>query len=93
MATGSRTILLSRWRDGGRTSHDLVREFVRELPYRSASQAWQRSVRLAVSSDLAWNLEPRIKELPPDTPPMRAEHPLFWAGYLLVDTGVVPKSD
>jgi len=34
MSTGSRTILLSRWRDGGRTSYDLVREFVRELPHR-----------------------------------------------------------
>ena len=49
MSTGTRTILLSRWRDGGRTSYDLMREFVRELPHRSASDAWQRSVQLAIA--------------------------------------------
>ncbi len=91
MATGTRTILLSRWRDGGRTSYDLVREFVRELPHRAASDAWQRSVRLAESADLDLSLEPRIKDVPPETPSMKAEHPFFWGAYLLVDTGVVPK--
>ncbi len=59
MATGSRTILLSRWRDGGQTSFDLVREFVRELPHRSASSAWQRSIRLAITRELDPNTEPR----------------------------------
>ena len=93
MATGSRTVLLSRWRDGGRTSHDLVREFVRELPHRAASQAWQRSVRLASSADLAWNQEPRIKDVPPDTPPITAQHPFFWGGYMLIDRGVEPVDD
>ena len=29
--------------------------------------------------------------VPPETPPMPAEHPFFWGGYMLVDTGVVPK--
>ncbi len=91
MATGSRTILLSRWRDGGRTSYDLIREFIRELPHRSASEAWQRSVRLAVGADLAVDREPRVKEVPPDTPQMKAEHPFFWGGYMLIDTGVQPK--
>jgi CHAT domain-containing protein len=91
MSTGSRTILLSRWRDGGRTCYDLLREFLRELPHRSASDAWQRSVRLASESDLVWSQEPRIKELPPDAPPLKAEHPFFWGGYMLIDTGVEPK--
>ncbi len=91
MATGSRTVLVSRWRDGGRTSYDLVREFVRELPHRAASDAWQRSVRLAVAADLDMQREPRVKEVPPDAPPMKAEHPFFWGAYMLIDTGVVPK--
>jgi hypothetical protein len=91
MSTGSRTILLSRWRDGGRTTYDLLREFVRELPHRSACGAWQRAVRLAVSTDLLWAVEPRVKEVPPETPPMKAEHPFFWSGYMLIDTGVEPE--
>jgi len=91
MATGTRTVLLSRWRDGGPTSFELLREFVRELPYRSAAEAWQRSVRLAVVDDLAWLQEPHVKDLPSDTPPIKTQHPFFWAGYVLIDTGVVPK--
>ena len=90
MSTGTRTILLSRWRDGGRTSYDLVREFVRELPHRTASDAWQRSVRLAIQSELDLSHEPRVKSPPVDTT-LKAEHPFFWSGYMLVDTGVEPK--
>jgi hypothetical protein len=90
MSTGARTILLSRWRDGGRTSYDLMREFVRELPHRGASDAWQRSVRLAIESELDLSLEPRVKAPPTDTT-LKAEHPFFWSGYLLVDTGIEPK--
>lgn len=91
MATGSRTVLLSRWRDGGQISHELMREFVRELPHRSAAAAWQRSVRLAINRKLVWLQEPRVKDLPSDAPPLTAEHPFFWSGYMLLDTGVEPK--
>ncbi|MFO7902923.1 MAG: CHAT domain-containing protein [Planctomycetota bacterium] len=91
MATGSRTVLLSRWRDGGLTTHELIREFVQELPHRSASAAWQRAVRLAVNRKLAWLHEPRVKELPADAPTLKTRHPFFWSGYMLLDTGVVPK--
>ncbi|MFW6169700.1 MAG: CHAT domain-containing protein [Planctomycetota bacterium] len=91
MATGSRTVLLSRWRDGGLISHELIQDFVQELPYRSASSAWQRAVRLAVTRKLAWLHEPRVKELPSDAPTLKADHPFFWSGYMLLDTGVEPK--
>ena len=33
MSTGVRTILISRWRPGGQSSFDLVREFSQELPH------------------------------------------------------------
>lgn len=91
MATGSRTVLLSRWRDGGQITYELMREFVRELPHRSASASWQRSVRLARNRKLAWLHEPRVKDVPSDAPPLTAEHPFFWSGYMLLDTGVEPK--
>jgi len=90
MATGTRTVLLSRWRDGGETSYDLLREFVRELPHRSPSEAWQRSVRLTRDADLDVAREPRVKSLP-NNAPTKAAHPFFWSGYMLLDTGAAPK--
>lgn len=88
MASGSRTILLSRWRTGGQTSYDLTREFVQELPYTAADNAWQRAVELVTSTDLDLMREPRVRASSDETLP--AEHPFFWAGYLLIDTGLEP---
>ncbi len=90
MASGSQTVLLSRWRTGGQTSFDLVREFAQELPHASPSEAWQRSVFLAASSKLNLEAEPRVKRAVVTNPPA-ANHPFFWAGYMLVDSGVAPK--
>jgi hypothetical protein len=86
MATGSRTILISRWRTSGRTNLDLVREFVRELPNTSAVEAWQRSVLLARESPLNVELEPRLKRPDEAEEPPSAGHPFLWAGYLLIDS-------
>ena len=55
MANGARTVLLSRWRSGGQTSFDLVREFAQELSDTTPADAWQRAVMLTVDS----RLEPR----------------------------------
>jgi hypothetical protein len=91
MSCGARTVLLSRWRSGGQTSYDLVREFVQELPHAAPSDAWQRSVFLTVASRISYNGEPRIKRSADDED-LRASHPFFWAGYLLVDSsGELPK--
>jgi CHAT domain-containing protein len=86
MANGSRTLLMSRWRTGGQTSYDLVREFTQELPRTPPADAWQRAVLLAMDSRLNLEAEPRIKRSASDDPP-KAVHPFFWAGYMLVDCG------
>lgn len=90
MANGARTILLSRWRTGGQTSFDLVREFVQELPRMSAADAWQRAVLLVSGSRLNLDAEPRVKRAGGDEPP-KGDHPFFWAGYMLVDCGSEPE--
>jgi tetratricopeptide (TPR) repeat protein len=91
MSCGARTVLLSRWRTGGQTGYDLVREFVQELPHAAPSDAWQRSVFLTVESRINYNGEPRIKRSADDED-LRASHPFFWAGYLLIDSsGELPK--
>lgn len=92
MSTGTRTILISRWRTGGQTSYDLMREFVRELPRTSAASAWQRAVYLARETLLQPDREPRTK-LGPGDDLLKSEHPFFWSGYLLVDTGADPAAE
>ncbi len=90
MANGARTVLLSRWRTGGQTSFDLVREFAQELPRTSPADAWQRAVMLVTDSRLNLEAEPRIKHATTDETP-KASHPFFWAGYMLVDCGTAPE--
>ncbi len=92
LASGARTVLLSRWRMGGQTAHDLVTEFVQELPHQAASDAWQRSVLLASDGPLYPEREPRL-DFPPDLPDLRANHPFLWSGYLLIDTGSEAPTD
>ncbi len=91
LATGSRTVLLSRWRTGGHTSQELVRQFVQEFPFTTASDAWQRSVQLVSESPLDTAREPRIKSTP-NAAPLNADHPFLWAGYMLIDRGVGPRA-
>jgi hypothetical protein len=91
MASGARTILLSRWRTGGRTNLELVREFVQELPHLPPTEAWQRACLLARETPLDPKNEPRLKGLEASGELPTAEHPFFWAGYVLVDT--TPRPD
>jgi tetratricopeptide (TPR) repeat protein len=92
MASGTRTALISRWRPGGQTSYELMREFVQELPYSSAPNAWQRSVQLAVDRDIDLDAEPRIKADGLEVA-LKAKHPFFWSGFLLLDAGNRPKEE
>jgi tetratricopeptide (TPR) repeat protein len=91
MAAGARTVLISRWRTGGQSSVDLVREFVQELPHTTASDAWQRSVQLVSNTNVNVLAEPRLNVTLKQSPP-KADHPFFWAGYLLADTGALPMT-
>jgi len=92
MASGSRSVLLSRWPAGGQSTFDLIREYVQELPFVPAAEAWQRSVRLAHNNLVDPEMEPRLNAsgLNQD---FKADHPFFWAGYMLIDTGSGPKKD
>jgi hypothetical protein len=87
MAGGARTILLTRWRTGGRTNLELVREFTQELSQVPAAEAWSRARLLAREAPLDAENEPRLRGLEQEDELATANHPFFWAGYLLVDTG------
>jgi hypothetical protein len=90
MSTGTRTVLLSRWRMGGQSSIDLVREYHQELGHASAASAWQRSVRLLRDKQLSTDSEPKVRGSRNDM--LKGQHPLFWAGYLMADTGSDPAA-
>ena len=86
MSQGTETVLISRWRTGGATAMQLLREFSQELPHSQAADAWQRSVMLLSESELQWQAEPRLQASSADAS-LSAAHPFFWSGYLLVDQG------
>jgi hypothetical protein len=86
MANGARTVLLTRWRTGGRTNFDLVREFAKESANSPAAEAWQRACLLARENPIDQTHEPRLKHSNDAGDIPKADHPFFWAGYLLVDT-------
>ena len=68
---------------------DLVQEFLRETAGPggiSAVEAWQRAVDIVTPERPDLETEPRIKPAA-GTYLADARHPLFWAGFLLVDVG------
>ena len=56
-----------------------------------AADAWQRACLLAREAPLDASREPRLKKSDETVELPTAEHPFFWAGYLLVDTGPRPE--
>ncbi|HKD38028.1 MAG TPA: CHAT domain-containing protein, partial [Pirellulales bacterium] len=89
MSSGARTVLVSRWRTGGAASEELAYQFAQELPFTTASDAWQRGVQFLWDTPLDLDREPRIKRAPGGEAPL-ARHPFFWSGYMLIDTGWSP---
>ena len=88
LAAGARSALLSRWRVGGRSSADLVAEFLRdgEDPGVGAAESWSRAVDVVTPEEPDPSTEGRLRS---DGQVVLADlrHPFFWAGYLLVDGG------
>lgn len=91
MGSGARTVLISRWRPAGQTCLNLVREFTQELPDSEASECWQRAIFAAQGAPIDPDREPRVEQNARRDPPT-AEHPFFWAGYLLADRGPAPEA-
>jgi hypothetical protein len=90
MSAGAETLLLSRWRVGGQSMLDLVREFAQELPHTAAADAWQRSVQLAMEMPIDPLSELRVRA-GKDPVELTGSHPFFWAGYMVVDSGWRPE--
>ena len=90
-SNGTRTILMTRWQTGGAVQEALVREFASEMSHIPAAEAWQRSVRLARAMSLDAGQEPRFRQVDETAEPSTADHPFFWSGFILFDTGRDPR--
>ncbi len=98
VATGTETAVISRWNVGGRTAIDLGIEFIKDRQRETlrdtplpAAVSWQRAVDLITAEKPDFEREPRIK-ITNSVIPQNAKHPFFWAGYTLIDCGVLHAS-
>lgn len=78
---------------GGKTSIDLVEEFLKdrtvtdaEAEVPPAAESWRRAVELVTAEQPDAGREPRLKQTA-QAVLQDARHPFLWAGYLLVDCG------
>lgn len=92
-ACGAQTVLVSRWRSGGRTSLELVGDFLKEYPKAPANEAWRRAVLRVITEDLVPEDEPRIRLGTKKDEALLSNHPFFWASFLLVDRGELPGGE
>ena len=89
-ASGAQTVLISRWRTGGRVSYDLTEQFLLQLAERPAAAAWRQAVLEVGSSTIKLDEEPRVQRdarAPADATPPIANHPFFWGTFMLIDRG------
>ena len=91
-ACGAQTILISRWRTGGRVSYDLTEQFLLQLAERPAAAAWRQAIMEVGSNPINLDEEPRVRNdsRDPDAEPPIANHPFFWGAFMLIDRGESP---
>lgn len=96
LASGVRTILISRWRAGGPNSLALARKFAVSSQTKPAIEALAESTAEARQMELDLDAEPRVKATDLASA-LKADHPFFWAGNMLVeipdDQPVTPSDD
>src|SRR5690606_1463988 len=82
---GVRDIVISRWPVGGESTALLSREFPQELPFEGIEPAWRRAVQALRQAPLNPETEPLLGAKDQKRESLFGDHPLFWAGYLLVN--------
>jgi tetratricopeptide (TPR) repeat protein len=85
-ACGARTILISRWRPGGKSTYDLIRNFLKAFADHPPAEAWKKAIFAVAGGQIVPEKEPRVKPDPEMKAPL-ANHPFFWASFMLIDRG------
>ena len=92
-ASGADTMLLSRWRTGGRSAYDLTQDFVKNYENEPAADAWKNAVLSLMARDVIPDEEPRLKKLGRSEEIPKYSAPFWWAGYMLIDSGEAVEED
>jgi hypothetical protein len=85
-ACGAKTILISRWRTGGRVYYNLTEQFLLQLAEKPAAEAWRQAIMEVGSNPINLEEEPRVRKEAGVEPPI-ANHPFFWGAFMLIDRG------
>jgi tetratricopeptide (TPR) repeat protein len=89
MGSGTRSLLLSRWRTGGTNSLTFSKYYLERQLTMSNAQAFRESLIAARKLELNYTTEPQIRTKK-DDPVLNAQHPYFWSGYLRIE---IPYAD
>jgi len=83
MASGSRSILISRWNTAGKTAFQLTGNYASSHKADGTVKAIANSRKLVRETDLDSANEPRYRSKG-DQPKIKTEHPFFWASHMLL---------
>ena len=86
-ARGTETVLISRWRTGGRSAYDLMTAWIRLSAEETSASAWKKTVESFRAQPMRLDEEPRFRGSVDEKEIPNGEHPFFWAGYMLVARG------
>ena len=92
-ASGADTMLLSRWRTGGRSAYDLSQDFIKNYEKEPAADAWKHAATSLMTRDVVVDEEPRLKKLGRSDEIPQYAAPFWWAGYMLIDSGEAVEED
>ena len=92
-ACGAKTILLSRWRVGGRSTFDLTGHFLKNIQTMGAAEAWRQSILDVGVEPLVLAEEPRLRPGAGEVDVPSANHPFFWSSFILLDRGERPLKE
>lgn len=92
MSTGAETILISRWRIGGKTTYDLLNFFMKNQESMPMTQAWKRALEDLRQTDFDPADEIRLSKTGLKKTLPKVVHPFFWSNCLLIDPGEPVKS-
>jgi tetratricopeptide (TPR) repeat protein len=90
LACGSQTLVISRWNVGNNSSFEISANFAASDFATPAIDAWQQAIEKLRQSPIDVGDASRIKGPAEGIGDLKSNHPFFWAGYLLIDTGWNP---
>lgn len=90
IASGAQTLLISRWNVGNASSFQASTEFAARLGNESAIDALHQTIDTIKGLPIDVAKPSRIVAPKEGVGDRKSNHPFFWSGYLLVDTGWRP---